>query len=217
MNRVKLVLAGCLCAGIASSCATVRGDAGPAADTRAHYRWTGAAADNRWSEPGNWQASTGAGGRWEKAEPPPPAQSIVVLGDAAPDAPQAIELDCHAEAARLLFEATGARAYTLRSWADPEDTGIDSNSGMLYSLRLSDPVPVVQAPAAVADLTIRVEVVFTTAGNPLIRLLSRKGARVIAENRLRTTGTIEVDQGRDGATGTLVERGFRPTFSLPRE
>lgn len=168
------------------------------------YRWTGAAGDSRWSSAGNWEVATADG--WESAGTVPTRDSGIILGDAAPDTRQNIDINYHVEVARVTFSGTGNRVYRVRSWADPNDTGIDSDSGMLYSLRLTDPVPIIQTPESASGLIFEVEVGLAHSGGSTFRLLSRQGATVAVDGGLRVSGALQLDHGVQG-TGRLMRRG----------
>ena len=64
-------------------------------------QWTGAGADNRWSNPTNW--NTGV----------PLPGDLAVLGNSASNELQVIDLDVNASVSRLSATATGSRDYHI--------------------------------------------------------------------------------------------------------
>lgn len=171
------------------------------------YHWTGQAGDSRWANPNNWKVGSEAG--WVAAENPPPPGSQVVLGNAAPAAPQNLDLSYHVEIGRLVFANTDPqRSYTIRSWFDPHDTGIDSDSGMVYTLSLTDPTPLAQTPDSVGTLTIRIETSVAADGQPVVLLASRHGAVIMAERGLKSETGLDTRHPDAEANGKLKGPGL---------
>lgn len=201
-------LIGCVVAAPPAMHATASDPFVTADGAAAVFRWTGSAGDRRWTTPGNWQART-SDGQWLGTERVPPRKSVIVFDNAAPDAPQYIDISYHVEVARIVVDACGDhRRFIVRSWLDPDDIGIDSDSGMVYGLRLTDSRPILQTPRASDDLMFRVAVTFTSPEPPAVHALSRHAAGIaldagfsVLDNELR----IERPEAESG--GQVTRRG----------
>lgn len=185
-------------------------------DGPVYYRWTGAADDSQWSNAANWQFRH-VTDQWMVAEAPPTDASYVIFGDATEaDEPQLVELSYHVEIGRLIMAASGdRRSYTVRTRVDPDDTGIDSDSGMLYSLTLSEPLAIVQEAAVKQPLNLQVDLILTGGEGTGMELHSRHGAAVRAERSvLPAVGELAIVEGRDGASGKFKQ--VRPQLMFGR-
>jgi hypothetical protein len=141
----------------------------------------------------------------------------VIFGDATEaDEPQLVELAYHVEIGRLIHAASGKkRSYTVRTRVDPDDTGIDSDSGMLYSITLSEPLAIVQEPSASQPLNLRVDLFLSSSEDPVVELNSRHAAQLRVERGIiPAVADITIIEGRDGATGSF-ER-VRPQLMFGR-
>lgn len=172
-----------------------------------HFRWTGSAGDRLWNNPANWQVRD-ASGEWMPAEAPPIATACVIFGDETEvDEQQLLDISAPVTVARVVMAAkSDKRDYRIRSRVDPNDTGIDSDSGMVYSLTITDPVAIIQEVDVKAMLGFELEVILT-GENPTVELKSRHEAVVRFERNVQP----DIDEvsltgaGEDGVGGTLIQ------------
>ncbi len=175
------------------------------------YRWTGKGNGNLWATAENWERQEGI--NWIPTASPPGADDLVVLGDhTVADEPQRIALGRDSTVRRLILDATGERSYHIVSSDAGAQDILDSDSGMLYRLRLADASPLEQTLRAAADLHLEVETLLT-AGKPATFLLSStNAARIVAERLLRADSTLAISGDKTPSSG-LLELRARATVS----
>jgi hypothetical protein len=139
------------------------------------FRWTGKTGNGLWAEPGNWETRTPDG--WLRASSPPKPESSIILGNEAPPNQRTISLNTNASASRVVITATGQDAgYIIQSTNTADAGNADSDSGMVYTLTLSDDVPLQQEFGTSAPLRIQTSLRFTGPKTPSIALKSTSGA-----------------------------------------
>ncbi len=150
---------------------------GEAATGGTDFRWTGRAGNGLWDTPENWEVRTEKG--WNPAKNPPGKGSTVFLGNEADVAKRELNLTANVELARVFITSKDPKgAYVIQTRPDADTEGLDSDSGMLFTLTLSDPMPIQQEPGTGAALAVRSKLALTGGPTPLVRLDSTSGAVV---------------------------------------
>jgi hypothetical protein len=95
-------------------------------------------------------------------------------------------------------------SYRIESYVDQSETaGVDSNSGELFSLTISDSVPIQQDAECGSNL--EVDAVLRFSGpNPLLRLLSASGAKIHLAHPLKS-GDPRIEKNEHGRGGSLEQ------------
>ncbi len=158
------------------------------------FRWAGKAADNAWNSVENWEMKVGDE-EWESASFQPGEGDSVVLGDSTQkDAPQIILLHGEVSVGKLTIEATGERAYTLKSLEEDEPA----------TLVLSHQDPLLQSSDAAQDLVLLVPVELTADGLSRLNFSSENRARVVVGRGLQRDGSMRIS-GKSGEKGAILE------------
>jgi len=158
------------------------------------FRWTGQAGNGLWDTPTNWEVRTENG--WKPTPNPPGKGSTVFLGNEADAAKRELNLTANVEIARVFIISKDSKnGYVIQTRPDADTEGLDSDSGMLFTLTLSDPMPIQQEPGTAADLNIRSKLALTGTSNPVVRLDSTSGAAVEISGQITAGAPIEKRSG----------------------
>ena len=176
------------------------------------YRWTGKAGTADWSLAGNWEVKSGK--VWAAATSCPQEGDYVRLEDhAGTNAAESIFLDREVRIGRLIMEAAG-RDYAICNRAqDPKDN-LDSYSGMLYTLYLSDPCPLEQTANAAGRLSLQVPLQLISNDVGTAQISGTNAAAIILERPLKAAKGLAVKGAGPGTRGMLELRESASTPSL---
>ena len=185
----------------ASSDQAAAGEGSVAAGEGNEYRWTGRAGNGLWDTPANWEVRTEKG--WTRAAQPPGRHSVVFLGDDADLKNRELNLTANVEVAKVHITARDQSEFVIQTRPDADTEGLDSDSGMLFTLTLADPMPIQQEPGTVGNLVVRSKLALTGGTQPLVRVDSTHGAVVELAGQL--TAGIPTEKRSGGvASGKLV-------------
>lgn len=176
------------------------------------FRWTGRAGNGEWSTAENWEVFAAA--QWSPAAKPPAEGSIVTLGDASPEGEQSINLTNHTKINRLVVAASAGRTYVIQTRDDSDTLGLDSDSGALFKLELTDATPLIQKPEAGGVVRIKSDLILSAEESVLIRLNSRQGGRIEIEGNLTPPEPRLNEETGSSGVWTVVPR---EPLSLPPE
>lgn len=154
------------------------------------FRWTGKTGNGLWAEAGNWETKTADG--WLPASSPPKPESSISLGNEAPAAHRTISLNANASASRIIITATDKEAgYVIQSTNTADAGNADSDSGMVYTLTLTDATPLEQQFGTASPLRIQTAVKFTSEKPPTVALNSIIGATIELTANVEPVNIIE--------------------------
>ena len=154
------------------------------------FRWTGKSGNTLWATAGNWETKTPDG--WVPAEVPPWPESTIILGNEAPASLRVISLNANASASRIVISATDKdKGYIIQSTDTADVRNEDSDSGMIYTLTLTDATPLEQQFGTASPLRIQTAVKFTTEKPPTVALNSIIGATIELTAKVEPVNIIE--------------------------
>lgn len=172
-----------------------------------HYRWNGQAEGGFWLSAANWQVRADEDA-WHDADGAPGEHDVVHLGDGPASAqPQRIALDTDVTVGRLVLDAADAeRTYTIITRQDGLDDHLDSDSGTIYTLSLTDRSAIEQTERTQANLYLQVETRLLHQDGPRLHLYSAHAARLVIEQPLVTDGRLVIAGDGNASTGTIELR-----------